>query len=187
MTELFRILAATEASGAEHAVEESAGIAALGLDPLAILAQAVTFLVLFWVVKKYALDGIVRTLEERRQTIDKGVRLGVQMQAEQEKLEQTVEARLQDARQEADTILAGAQKEAGGIVKAAETKAAAKVETMINDAHARIEDDVRKAKLELQKEVVGLVADATEVIIGEKLTDKKDEDFIKRVLSGVER
>ena len=50
--------------------------------PLAILAQAATFLVLFFVIKKFALDGIVSTLEKRRKTIDDGVRLGREISAQ---------------------------------------------------------------------------------------------------------
>lgn len=175
-------LAATEAAG-EHAAEEAAGLNAIGLDPLAILAQAVTFLVLFWIVKKFALEGIVNTLEERRRIIDKGVRLGIEMQSEREKLEADIEKQLQAARLSADRILADANKEAGVIVKNAEAKAAQKVDTMISDARARITDDVRKAKYELEKEVIDLVAEATEIIINEKLDKSKDEQFIKRLLS----
>lgn len=185
MIDLLPILfAATEAAG-EHAAEEAEGIAALGIDPLAILAQAVTFIVLFWIVKKFALDGIVNTLEERRKTIDKGVSLGIEMEAEKSKLDQAVEAKLKEARVEADKILADASKEAGVIVKNAEIKAGEKVEGMVADAHARIADDIRMAKQDLEKEVVYLVAEATEVIINEKLDVKKDESLIKRALAGI--
>jgi F-type H+-transporting ATPase subunit b len=179
VTALLTILAATEG----HA-EEATGIGALGLDPLAILAQAVTFLVLFWVVKKFALDKIVQSLEDRRKTIDKGVRLGLEMQEEKDRLDQSVEKELHKARLEADKILAGAHEEAGNIIGRAEDAAGTKVEALIADAHSRIEDDVRKAKKELEQEVVSLVADATEAIIGEKLDAKKDEALIKRMLSG---
>ncbi len=179
MIALLQIFAATEGQA-----EEVAGIAALGIDPLAILAQAVTFLVLFWIVKKFALEKIVKTLEDRRKTIDSGVRLGLEMRAEKEKLDEAVEQKLHEARLEADKILAGAQHEAGSIVKQAETTAVSKVETMITDAHARIEDDVRKAKRELEKEMVNLVADATEIVLGEKLDAPKDDELVKRALAG---
>jgi len=176
--------AATEAAS-EHAAEEAEGIAALGLDPLAILAQALTFIVLFYIVKKFALEGIVRTLEERRKTIDSGVSLGYKMQTEQEKLEQRIEEELQKARQNADHILTDANKEAGSIIKAAEERASDKVDGMITDAHARIEENVKRAKKDLEREVATLVAEATEIVLGEKIDRKKDEELIKRALAGV--
>lgn len=177
MIELLTTIAATDSYA-----NESTGIQALGLDPLAILAQAVTFLVLFVIVKKFALDKIVAVLEERRKTIDKGVRLGLEMQAEKERLSQIVEEELHKTRLEADKIIAVAHEESGVIIKSAEAKAAAKVETMMADARARIEDDMREARRTLEKEIVGLVAAATEVIIQEKLDRRKDAALIKRLL-----
>jgi F-type H+-transporting ATPase subunit b len=170
---------------ASHGAEEAHGIAALGLDPWAILAQAGTFLVLFWVIKKFALTKIVNTLEERRQTIDKGVRLGYEMADEREKLQQKIEDELRKTREKADQIIAEAHKEAGITLKDAEASAAAKVDTMLEDARARITEDMQKAKNELEKDMRHLVADATEIIIGEKLDAKKDDALIKRALSGV--
>lgn len=176
---------ASHAETAEHAAEETAGIAALGIDPLAILAQAVTFLLLFWVVKKFALDKIAATLEERRKTIDQGVRLGQKMEAEQAKLEEKIEAELRKTRNQADKIVADAQREAGEVVKSAEVKAAEKVEQMIADAHAKIDEDMVQAKKALEKDILALVASATEVIIEEKLDPKKDESLIQRALNTV--
>ena len=170
---------------AAHGAEEAQGIAALGIDPLAILAQAGTFLVLFLIIKKFALEKIVKTLDERRKTIDKGVRLGFEMAEEREKLEQKIEDQLRETREQADRIISDAHKEAGEVVKAAETTAATKVDSMLADAQARIAEDMKKAKAELEKDMRHLVAEATEVIIGEKLDQKKDDALIKRALSGV--
>lgn len=170
-----------------HAAAEPAGIAALGLDPLAILAQAGTFLILFWVVKKFALNGIVSTLEERRKTIDKGVRLGQKMEAEQSKLEEKIDEELRRARADADKILAGANREAGEVVRAAEASAAEKVEQMIKDAHAKIDEDMKAARKGLEKDIRALIAEATEVIIDEKLDQQKDDALIKRALAGARK
>lgn len=181
MTELLpTIIAATEDASAEVG-----GISALGLDPLAIVAQAVTFLVLFWVVKRFALDKIVASLEVRRKTIDSGVRLGLEMQAEKETLDAQVEAALQKARANADVLLADANREAGAIIKQAEEAARTRTDTMLDDAQARIDDEIAKAKRGLEKEMVRLVAEATEIIIAEKLDTSKDNALIEKALAGV--
>lgn len=167
------------------ATEEVSGIGALGIDILAILAQAVTFLVLFFVLKKFALDGIVKTLEKRRKTIDDGVRLGVEMEAEKAQLDEKVEALLRKARLQADEIIAGGHKESGEIIKAAEESASRKVEAMLADAQGKIEEDIAAARKGLEQEMRSLVAEATEVIIEEKLDAKKDESLIKRAFARV--
>ncbi len=165
--------------------EEPTGIAALGLDPLAILAQAATFLVLLWVVKRFALEKIVKTLEERRKTIDDGVRLGLKMEAEEAKLAERIEAELRKTRAQADKIIAEAQTEAGEIIKGAQDEAVTRVDQMLADARSKIDEDMKRARAELQKDMRSLVAEATEVIIEEKLDAKKDESLIQRALSSV--
>lgn len=162
--------------------EEVTGIAALGLDPLAILAQALTFLVLFFILKKFALNGIVATLEKRRKTIDDGVRLGLEMEAEKTKLDEQVDKVLHKARDEADKIIAQAHEESGTIIKDAEDKAIVKVDGMIEDARNKIEDEVKQAQKNLQQETLRLVADATGIIIKEKLNASKDAKLIEEAL-----
>lgn len=185
----FTRFAAESAGHAEaaagHAAKEPEGIAALGIDPLAILAQAGTFLVLFWVVKKFALDKIAHTLEERRKTIDNGVRLGQKMEAEEARLEEKIEEELRKTRAKADKILAEAEREGGEVIRAAEDKAAEKVDQMLADARTKIDEDMAKARKQLEKDILALVAEATEVIIEEKLDAKKDESLIQRALATV--
>lgn len=167
------------------AAEELEGIEALGIDPLAILAQGVTFLVLFYLVKKFALDKIVAKLQERHNKIDSGVRLGFKMEKEQEKLQQRIDAELHKARQNADKIIDDAHKESSQIIKDAEQKAANKVSQMMEDAEAKITSDMQQAKTELTSELSALVAEATEVVLEEKLDRDKDMKLIERAIGEV--
>ncbi len=165
--------------------EEPQGIAALGIDPLAILAQAATFLVLFFVIKKFALDKIVATLETRRKTIDDGVRLGREMEAEKERLDEKVAEVLQKARAEADKVIVGGHEEAAEIMKQAEASASQKVDAMLSDARAKIDEDIENARVGLEQEMRILIAEATEAILEEKLDAKKDASLLSRALTRV--
>ena len=161
------------------------GIAALGIDGWSILAQAVTFLVLFIIIKKFALDKIVGTLEARRKKIDDGVLLGLEMEKEKSALDEKVEELLQAARVEADKIIAGGQQDAADIIAKAEEAARRQADALIAGAHARIDDDLEKAKTQLKKDMVELVSQATEVIIDEKVDARKDARLIERALEEV--
>lgn len=165
--------------------EEPEGIAALGIDPLAILAQAATFLLIFFLVKKYALNSIVNTLEKRRKTIDDGVRLGREMEAEKERLQETIAAELHKARVESDTIIATTKEEAAVMIRDAETTAQNKAEGILQDAHAKIEEDIAKARDSLEKDIRELVADATAVVLEQKIDAQKDSSLIERAIAKV--
>lgn len=167
---------------ASAAAEEKSGIAVLGIDPKVILLQAGTFLLLFLIIKKFALENIVKTLEQRRQTIDKGVELGLAMQKQKTQFDEELKKLHHQAREQADGILAEAHKEAGEIIKTSEATAAQKVDQMLRDATQRIDREMQTARADLRKEMLALVAEATEVIIDEKLDAKKDANLIERAL-----
>lgn len=170
---------------ASEAAAEKEGIAVLGIDPKAILLQAGTFVLLFLIVKKFALRGIVDTLEKRRKTIDKGVSLGNEMQAAKEKFDEELEGMKQKARKQADEIITAAQAEASTIIKDGEAAASKKVDAMLKDAEGRIEREMQTARNSLRSEMLSLVAEATEVIIDEKVDAKKDSSLIERALAKV--
>ena len=54
----------------------------------------------------------------------------------------------------------------------------------MTDAEARINEETEQAKRKLEKEIVGLVSEATEVIVDEKVDAKKDAALIAKALKG---
>jgi len=162
----------------------SSGIGALGISPSAFVIQFITFVFVFILLKKFAFKPIVRLLEERRQVIDDGVKLGQKLEKERAKLNEEVVKVMRDARIEADKIIGNGQKEAREIIREAEHVGQRKVDIMMTDAEARINEDTEQAKRKLEKEIVGLVSEATEVIVDEKVDAKKDAALIAKALKG---
>ncbi|HVW23550.1 MAG TPA: F0F1 ATP synthase subunit B [Candidatus Saccharimonadales bacterium] len=162
--------------------ESSGGIGALGVDGKAFVIQLVTFVIAFWVLKRYAFEPIIKMMDRRRATIEQGVTLGEQMKKDQAALEAKVEKTLHETRAKADGIIAQAQETARGTIREAEDKAKDKAAGIVAEAEARIKQDAARARAALEKEVVGLISDATEAIIGEKVDAKKDAQLIDRAL-----
>jgi F-type H+-transporting ATPase subunit b len=106
------------------------------------------------------------------------------MEKEKAKLDEKVAAELRDARHEADQIIAAAHKDARQVVRDAEKAAATRAERIIEDAEARISEETEHAKRKLEKDLVGLVSEATETIVGEKVDAKKDAELVKKALKG---
>lgn len=166
-------------TGSEH---KEGGI--LGLSASAFVIQLVTFIFVFALLKKFAFNRIVRLLDERHQTIDDGVRMGLRMEEEKAKLDEDVAKTLRTARAEADDIIAAAQKESRETVREAEKAGQRKVDSMISDAELRIQEDTKHARDRLEKELVGLVSEATETVVGEKVDARKDAELVKKAMKG---
>lgn len=164
--------------------DSSSGLGALGVDGQAFVIQLVTFVLAFLVLRRYAFKPILKVLNERRETIESGVKLGEQMKQEEAKMADKVEQALHEARQQADGIIAGAQDSGRQAVREAEEKARAKAEGVMSEARQNLAQEKARARQQLEKEVAGLVADATQVIIEEKIDPKKDAALIERALKG---
>ena len=162
--------------------DSSSGLGSLGIDGKAFVIQLVTFVIAFWVLQHYAFKPILKVLNQRRETIESGVKLGEQMQQERVKLEASVAEALHKARRDADTILAAANETARESIRDAEAKAREKADSIINEAQERTAQAVNRARKQLEQELVGLISDATEAIIDEKVDSKKDAELINRAL-----
>ncbi|HEV7235337.1 MAG TPA: F0F1 ATP synthase subunit B [Ktedonobacteraceae bacterium] len=162
--------------------DSSSGLSSLGIDGKAFLIQLVTFLLAFWVLKRYAFEPIVKLMEQRRKTIEEGVSLGEQMKKDKAALEAKVSEELAKARTEADGIIAEANDAARQAVREAEEKATAKAAVIVKEGQDRAAAEMTRARKKLEGQIVGWVSDATEAIIGEKVDAKKDADIIDRAL-----
>lgn len=181
MMNLMNIMAA-----AESAEETSEGIGALGLDIFAIAAQAFTFLLLLWLVKKFALDKIVANLDKRHNDIDRGLHLTSEMDKEKAELVERVEKVLKNARKDADLVIAEAKVESGKIIQTAEESANKRAEEIMKTAEGKIASDISSARQELKGEMASLITEATEAILNQKLDSNSDrklvEDYLKEAM-----
>ncbi|MHB1864745.1 MAG: F0F1 ATP synthase subunit B [Candidatus Saccharimonadales bacterium] len=171
-----------------HILAASSGLGTLGVNGTDFLIEAITFILGYLVLRKWAFGPIIKVLRERRETINKGVALGEEMQKQKQKLEEQVSNELTSARQKADTILSDASSEAKEIIHQAETDALAKADAILEEAKVLSNQEMARAKVKLEGEIINLVSEATEVLVGEKVDPKKDSVLISKALAGrVER
>lgn len=162
--------------------ETASGIGALGLDGQAFIVQLITFLLVFFILYKFVFHKIVNILDKRQKTIEEGVNLTSEMQAEKEKLDAEVDHIRKQTRSEADALIAETKDKASLIIKQSEEKAQAKADQIIKEAKQKIIEESDKAKRKLEGEIVGLIVDATEEVTRQKLDDDKDRQLVSQVL-----
>lgn len=158
------------------------GLSSLGINVKAFLFQLITFVMVMLLLKKYVYIKLVDTLEARRQTVLDSLEQAKQAADELQGTEENIEKLLVKARQESADIVAIAYKESVAMVEEAETKAQKKAEHIVSEAKAQLDTEILKARELLKKETKALVADATERIIGQKLTGSADEQLIDKAL-----
>lgn len=162
--------------------ESSGGISSLGLDPKLLILQILSFVIIFWLLKKYAFGPIVKMLDERYQKIEGSIGHAERLEETNKQAEANARKLLQEARKQAEEVINKGHEEAGAIIKQAETQAGEKATKIIKDGEARIAGEITKARAELKKETLGLVAQATGILLEKKVDVKANEELIINAL-----
>jgi len=167
-----------------QAASEAGGISAIGLDPVAILIQAGTFILLFFLIKRYALDAINDKLNQRDQTINEGLENARKASIASEAAVVEQQKLLKQANDKAAEIIAEANHKSGQLITEAQSAANDQADKIVVDARTQITAEVVRARSELKSELVGLVAEATEIVTRQTVDASKDKKLIESALLG---
>jgi F-type H+-transporting ATPase subunit b len=162
--------------------QTSSGIGAFGINIQSLVIQLVTFLLVFWVLKRFAFKPILQLLQKRREIIENGVKYGVDIKRQHDELKEEIEAEFHQARLNADKIIESARHEAHAIIDKAEEAARMNADIILLEANQRIKQEQIRLRRQVEQETVGLIIEATESIIKEKIDPIKDAELIDRAL-----
>ncbi|MFI7445491.1 F0F1 ATP synthase subunit B [Nonomuraea indica] len=130
------------------------------------------FLVVFFVVGRMLVPRIQKTLAERTDAIEGGIKRAEEAQAEAQALQQQYRDQLAEARQDAARLREEAREQAAQIKAELREEAQAEARRLIEAAHAQIEADRQQAFAQLRAEIGRLSTDLASRIVGESLEDE---------------
>ncbi len=157
-------------------------ISTFHVDLKLLIAQAINFGIIFFVLYKFAFKPIAKIMQERTATIEKSL-----------KEAKEIEEKLSLTEKERNEILSTAKKDALDIVKNANKTAEENRQKLIIKTKEELAEIMRQEKAgiqaekeasfkELKKELGDLVILATEKIINEKINDSKDKKIISDII-----
>lgn len=158
-------------------------LGSIGFDWRVALANLVNFLLVFYLLNKFIFSKLRVVLEERRAKIDKGLEDAQKAETELMMSKQKVADIVNDATQQANVIISDARKQEGDIVAGVEEKALLKARDVADRAKKEIEEERKKAEQDVQLKTAILAVDAAERILRDNVDEKKNEEFIKKILS----
>jgi F-type H+-transporting ATPase subunit b len=129
------------------------------------------FLILVFILSKFAWKPIVGALEEREKFIEDALSAANRAKEEMAKLKADNENLLQQARIERDKLLKDAQGVANNIVNEAKEKAGIEAEKMISNARTQITNEKNAAVTELKNLVATTSVQIAEQILKKSLGD----------------
>jgi F-type H+-transporting ATPase subunit b len=166
----------------ESTTEKPEGIVGtLGLKSDVFLAQLINFLIILFVLWRWAYKPIVAMLESREKRIQSGLDNADAVEKHLKDIEKEHAAALASARAEAATFLQDAHKVSEQKRQETLDKARDEVAKLVTDARKNIATERDEAAKALKKEIAALVATTAELVLSEKIDAKKDAVLMHKV------
>ncbi|MBT3419156.1 MAG: F0F1 ATP synthase subunit B [Candidatus Magasanikbacteria bacterium] len=157
----------------------------IGFEWQMALFNLINFLILFWILKRYAFGPVMKVLKQRHKEVSDSVeniqKAKTELQMSQQKSQQLID----EAKVEANGVVEAAHEHAKKLSGTMKEKAKEEIELLISQAKKNIDIDKEEMREDLRKETAQLVVAAVEKVIGEKFDKKKDEAFISKMVSSI--
>ena len=159
----------------------------MGINGKLLLAQAINFLLVLWLLNKFVFKKLISHLENRRARIAQGLELTEKAEREMGRIEDARHRELEKGREEGEKVLAEARRSASAKEKAALALARSKAEEVLQKAKIEADkektDAVRGAKGEIQQLAVYMA----ERVLSRSVQKEDQDKAIKEVMDYFEK
>jgi len=150
------------------------------------VTQVLTFLIFYWVMKRFAWPALMGVLDKRQRQIEDGFAQIERKQAEAEKLHLEYEAHLRNIEQEARARIQEAVAEGRRVAAEIGDHARQEARKTADRAQRNMEIELAKARAQLREEIITLTLAATERLLREKLDAAAHRGQVARFLQDLE-
>ena len=156
------------------------------LDPGLVVWTILTFLLLVFVLAKFAWEPLLKMLQDREDMVRSSLEDAEKAKSELERLNEESEAIMAKARSEAQSILADGKAAAEKVKDDIIAKSKEQANKIREDAGNQIQVEKDKAISEIKKEVVNLTLSVAEKLIQKNLSDADNKSLIEESLKKVQ-
>jgi F-type H+-transporting ATPase subunit b len=136
----------------------------------------VAFLIVFFILKKFAWKSIINGLNERETNIADAIASAEKVKKEMAQLKNDNEALLQAAREERTTMLKEAKEIRDKMINDAKEEAKIQASKIMTDANAAIQHQKLAALTDIKNQVGKMVIEVSEKILRRELSDKTQQE-----------
>ena len=142
------------------------------------ISQCIAFLVVAFLLKRFAYQPVLEMLEQRRQKIAEGMEHADKIKAELAETQTERDKVLAEANQRAEKLIADAKEAAKQVGEAESQRAVKQAEEIVRKAREVTEADRERMMAELKAEIGRLVVDTPAKVSGKVLTTEDQQRLI---------
>lgn len=148
----------------------------------------VAFVLLFIVLAKWGWPVILKNMDERADTIDKGVEYAKEAKQQLDSARDEAKKYLDEARQQQAEMLRDAAKMKSEIIEEAKKEATAEAQKVMDAAKVSIEQQRKEAELQFRNEVSKFSIDIAEKMVRHSMKDDKQQtQLVDKLLDEIEK
>ena len=140
-----------------------------------VIWMTIAFLIVLFILKKYAWKPIMSALKEREDSIEESLRAAEKARDAMKDLQLDNEKLLKDAKDERDAIMREARKIKDKIIEEAKDRASLEAGNIVESAKERIEHEKKAAVIEIKNMIATYSIEIAEKILKEEFKDKKKQ------------
>ena len=152
-----------------------------------MVTQLLGFLIVFFILKKYAFGPVLGILDARRRKIEQEFASIEKQKSDAANLEKEYRSRLDRIEQEARERIQEASKISEGLARDIQERARLDAQRISERTKADIEQEVMKARLSMRNEIVEISSLITEKILREKLDAREQEKLVNQFVKELEK
>ena len=157
------------------------------LDSGLVIWMFVAFVILFIVLRKWGWPVIIKMMESRADTIDKGVEDAKEARRQLDNARAEAEKFMAEARKQQAEILSDAQKMKTQIIDEAKVEASKEAQKVMDAAKVSIQQSQKEAELQLKNEVSKFALDIAEKVMRKEMkSDKAQSELVNKLLDEYE-
>ncbi len=150
-----------------------------------LIAQILNFLVLVFVLAKFAYKPVVRIMEERKNKIAGDLESAEKAKAEAEAIKAEYMEKLANAKQEAQAIIDNARKTAQTAHDKIMAETKAEQDQVVASAKEAIALEKKKAMDDIRAQVINLSMIAASKIVEQKLSSEEDKKLAGEIVDSI--
>ncbi|MGN6265539.1 MAG: F0F1 ATP synthase subunit B [Ginsengibacter sp.] len=152
-----------------------------------ILWTLLAFLIVLFILGKYAWKPILNSLNEREKNISDSILSAENMRKEMEKMHSENEALLAKAREERSQMMREAKEMKDKIIQDAKEQARNETNKIVADAQSVINQQKMAAIVDLKNQVGNLVLEVSEKVLRRELSNKEEQEkYIQQLAQNIE-
>jgi F-type H+-transporting ATPase subunit b len=154
--------------------------------PGLMIWTVIFFLVVFFILRKFAFAPLQSMLDQRRESIQKSIEVADNARDEAQRLLEEHKKLIAEARGQGEAILAEARKTRESMEQRMREETEAERQRRLEETRKEIAAETARALQQIRAEVADLTLEAASRVVGRTLDAKRDQELIEEAIAGLD-